>query len=133
MNINDYKDGNGNVLVSETLVSDLIGGINGVVESGSNENGRYIKFYDGTMICTAIKSINFDSPAWQVATFPATFMEVHGVSGAPQSSYADDPVINVVQDAYLAFDSLYGWIIRFKDTRATGTYNYAFIAIGRWK
>lgn len=26
--------------------------INGIVESGENENGEYIKFADGTMICT---------------------------------------------------------------------------------
>ena len=25
--------------------------INGMIESGSNENGSYIKFADGTMIC----------------------------------------------------------------------------------
>ena len=29
--------------------------INGIVESGSNENGNWIKFNDGTMICTATK------------------------------------------------------------------------------
>ena len=29
--------------------------INGIVESGSNENGNWIKYNDGTMICTATK------------------------------------------------------------------------------
>ena len=29
--------------------------VNGIVESGSNENGNWIKFVDGTMICTATK------------------------------------------------------------------------------
>ena len=29
--------------------------VNGIVESGSNENGNWIKFNDGTMICTATK------------------------------------------------------------------------------
>lgn len=29
--------------------------INGIVESGSNDNGNWIKFIDGTMICTATK------------------------------------------------------------------------------
>ena len=29
--------------------------INGIVESGSNENGDWIKYNDGTMICTATK------------------------------------------------------------------------------
>ena len=29
--------------------------VNGIVESGSNENGNWIKYNDGTMICTATK------------------------------------------------------------------------------
>ena len=29
--------------------------VNGIVESGSNENGNWIKYSDGTMICTATK------------------------------------------------------------------------------
>ena len=29
--------------------------INGIVESGSNDNGNWIKYNDGTMICTATK------------------------------------------------------------------------------
>lgn len=32
--------------------NNLVGAINSVVESGSNANGDYIKYSDGTMICT---------------------------------------------------------------------------------
>ena len=32
--------------------SNLVGAINSIVESGSNANGDYIKYSDGTMICT---------------------------------------------------------------------------------
>ena len=34
------------------IVSSLVGAINSVVESGSNANGNWVKFADGTMICT---------------------------------------------------------------------------------
>lgn len=31
-----------------------------IIESGSNENGSWIKYADGNMICTMIRSANFD-------------------------------------------------------------------------
>lgn len=33
--------------------------INGIIESGSNENGNWIKYIDGTMICTISKDVSF--------------------------------------------------------------------------
>ena len=35
--------------------------INGIVESGSNENGNWIKYNDGTMICTKSIGVSFDT------------------------------------------------------------------------
>lgn len=45
------------------VVSSLVGAINSVVESGSNANGNYIKYADGTMICTkkVIGEVSFTS------------------------------------------------------------------------
>ena len=63
-----------------------------IVESGSNENGTYVKFADGTMICRATKRItgittavssggNVPISASQEGlTFPATFIEKPEVS-----------------------------------------------------
>lgn len=57
--------------------------VNGIVESGSNTNGRYVKFADGTMICShifgSIKVTNsvgqgYVSPV-QTWTLPAVFVE----------------------------------------------------------
>lgn len=38
--------------LNTTNKSNLVGAINSIVESGSNANGDYIKYSDGTMICT---------------------------------------------------------------------------------
>lgn len=43
--------------LNTTNKSNLVGAINSVVESGTNSNGDYIKYSDGTMICT--KKITF--------------------------------------------------------------------------
>ena len=63
-----------------------------VVESGSNENGTYVKFADGTMICRATKRItgvttsvpsggNIPVSANQSGlTFPVTFIEKPEIS-----------------------------------------------------
>lgn len=43
--------------LNTTNKSNLVGAINSIVESGSNANGNWVKFTDGTMIC--IKKITF--------------------------------------------------------------------------
>ena len=43
--------------LNTTNKSNLVGAINSVVESGTNSNGDYIKYLDGTMICT--KKVRF--------------------------------------------------------------------------
>ena len=35
--------------------------INGIVESGSNENGNWVKYADGTMICTHSFNVNAET------------------------------------------------------------------------
>ena len=39
-----------------SVTTDLVSAINSVVESGSNTNGSYIKYADGTMICSKVVS-----------------------------------------------------------------------------
>ena len=38
--------------LNTTNKNNLVGAINSIVESGSNANGNWVKFADGTMICT---------------------------------------------------------------------------------
>lgn len=67
-----------------------------IIESGSNANGEYVKFADGTMICTRVGSAGWNgeilrgtnyrwSSSW---TFPAQFI--------------DKPVVNVVDSAAIS-------------------------------
>ena len=60
--------------------------VNGIVESGSNENGNWIKFVDGTMICNCSVTRNIaNTNAWnnlfvgdiQNIPFPQTFIELY--------------------------------------------------------
>lgn len=41
-----------------TNKSNIVGAINSIVESGSNANGNWIKYADGTMICTQTLNLN---------------------------------------------------------------------------
>ena len=60
--------------------------INGIVESGSNANGNWVKFIDGTMICNCTVTRNIaNTNAWnnlfigdiQNIPFPQTFIELY--------------------------------------------------------
>lgn len=64
-----------------------------IVESGSNANGEYIKFSDGTMICykvTDVITMDLDV-AWgslyegsvNLGQFPANFIETPVISATP--------------------------------------------------
>lgn len=59
-----------------------------VIERGSNANGEYVRFADGTQICTALISLNdsnlaansiFTSPSEASWTFPAAFTATTGL------------------------------------------------------
>ena len=56
--INGIDENVGNLTqLNTTNKNNLVSAINSVVESGSNENGNWIKYADGTMICTKTISI----------------------------------------------------------------------------
>lgn len=71
----------------------------GIVKSGSNDNGNYVKFSDGTMICTYVYDLTSDNdfsvqygniyyPASGAKNwiFPKPFTELHSVNGSAQLS-----------------------------------------------
>lgn len=59
-----------------------------IIESGSNANGKYIKFADGTQICALTTSLSNGEYAW---TYPAVFAET------PQMTC----LASVIQGTYL--------------------------------
>lgn len=134
-------DNSGSGLVASNVqnaIDELKQDIGNVVESGANANGRYIKFDDGTMICTKqiINNVAVDSP-WgslyqssdvDLGTFAETFYSVPNVN-----------VMNCNSDS--------AWIsgIRNVSSTSAGTINFirattsvardrliSVIAVGRW-
>lgn len=81
------------------LVSQLAGVPTGsIIEYGSNANGSYLKFADGTMICAKIHSFpeNSNNNAGTVINYPATFASVTTVLGSSAtilSSSADSSIV----------------------------------------
>lgn len=102
-----------------------------VVERGSNANGDYVRFADGTQICARAISIDFsstafvDDVAWSAVFIgaPASF------AGSVKGSFGQ------YQDAITSLyvgstDSVFGYALK---TTATAYANpVVFVAIGRW-
>ncbi|ETX26450.1 hypothetical protein RISW2_03120, partial [Roseivivax isoporae LMG 25204] len=73
------------------------------VERGSNSNGEYIRFSDGTQFCTQflLASASGSTP-W---TFPAAFVEVDSASVTPQSGSPRSGVIDGIGLTSLSFST----------------------------
>ena len=117
-----------------------IGG-NPIVDSGSNTNGSWVKYYDGTMICTKIiENITNDiSKAWGNLYESQAPIDLGSM---PQSF----TILNYI-DASLTSDSWHCWIVRHanstisnfgklylaRPTTGSAIVNVNCIAIGKWK
>ncbi|MGS3142209.1 hypothetical protein ACB274_06370 [Aeromonas sanarellii] len=119
-----------------------IGGVptGGIIEYGSNANGEYVKFADGTMFCsfslsgsyavqTAVGAL-FGESAMRTWTFPAAFAATPQVVGSVGRSTADanTPLLHlgnpsVVSCAYR--------VLSVASSVSLGV-GLAFIARGRW-
>jgi hypothetical protein len=94
-----------------------------IIESGSNANGEFVKYADGTMICTILLS-PATSTTW---TFPIAF------SSAPNVQ-ATNAVGNLPRGCTVSVSSatsvvVYRWVVSTGSTSGTGAYA---IATGRW-
>lgn len=110
-----------------------------IVEQGSNTNGAYIKFANGTMICLKKQSFTttttnawgsmFDSPSINLGSLPVAFRAVPAVSAV--STGANSCFIEGVRDTTT---STWGsmWICRPVSTNSA-QYTVDLIAIGMWK
>lgn len=128
----------------------LVTAINSVVESGSNNNGSWIKFADGTMICKFTQIINVAvNTAWgslyggkcSVHDYPQEFIDI------PETS------LTLVANNTADGGNYAGWIgtnggtndirptnknigefnILRPTTTSNGYYKVQVIAIGKWK
>lgn len=98
--------------------------VSGIVESGSNENGAYVKYADGTMICYGIINIAAGSTYTDI-TFP--------------QSFTGNPIITIT-NVYLNRDDIIWSVAGTRayvkmgngSTVSVATRGY-YTAIGRWK
>ena len=112
--------------------------INDLMEFGSNDNGNYIKFYDGTMICygdkygtTALADYWGQFKRGEVpVTFPQEFVSTPLVNTGLKNA-EDFAQLSVAADSITTS----GFTARvFKPNNATNVgCNLTYIAIGKWK
>ncbi len=110
-----------------------------IVESGSNTNGEYIKFSDGTMICYKVTdtiAMNIDI-AWgsmyegsvDIGQFPANFTETPAISASPFGSG-----MLVEQAGANATQNSWGLVTAVRPTPVQNvSARFYLIAIGKWK
>ena len=99
-----------------------------IIEKGSNANGDYTKFADGTIICTHSAAKTFPTGATSADwTFPATFIagpvvdgRLCAVSSGSHRWGAEWVTTSLVRGFF------------FNDTGAGATGSFMWLAIGRW-
>lgn len=75
-----------------------------VIESGTNANGRYVRFADGTQMCTHL--LTASSSAAVTWTFPAAFAEAPCLSGAAVATVSSTLCLDTAPTATTAALSL---------------------------
>lgn len=140
VNTNDDNAGALNDLTTPNK-DNLVGAINSIIESGSNSNGEYIKYSDGTMICT--KKVSFTNvvidKAWgsvyetesriNFGDYAQEFIEIPSVS----IDLADGSTCfceSFFERTKTAIGSAFLWK---PAVEPRGTMTFDIIAIGKWK
>ena len=110
-----------------------------IVDSGSNANGNWVKFADGTMICTVTKQTidELTNPWGQLFrtgstkwVYPVPFLRVPQISAFPVSG-ASYTWASIGQSASLNSECDFGV---FSADKRTGVKPFVSVtAIGRWK
>lgn len=115
--------------IANTLASGAI------IEIGSNANGSYTKYADGTLVCmqnttnTSLAITNAEGSLFRSAqvdiTFPFLFTTILGISfsmsGSMSMRHNITPTLSAVG------------VLFYYTTSVTTAMRYTYIAIGRWK
>ena len=109
-----------------------------ITESGSNANGEYVRFDDGTQICYRTVVIDMSNTDPQLFNFPATFAQ-----GAIRAGgYSLTSTANTAIDAWIDGKGVVAvsqnsqrWEIRIRSDQSSkrATLEVALTATGRWK
>lgn len=146
VNENDDNVGNLTNLVTPNK-NNIVGAINSVVESGSNDNGSWIKFADGTMICrfTQIINVSVDA-AWgslygkkcSVHDYPQDFINIPEASITLVANYDGNyggwiGTNGGTDDIRPTNKNVGDFVILRPTTTSNAYYKVQVIAIGKWK
>ena len=125
-----------NVNTSSYIANTLASGA--IIERGSNANGEYIKFADGTLICgksffttnqvinSSYGSLYIGTQGW---TYPYAFVDKpfcsSSVEYTDQGAWIGSSIVGTAQVTFFVMDIV---------SRLPGPYVYfKFLAIGKWK
>jgi hypothetical protein len=105
--------------------------VDGLISSGSNSNGSYVKYPDGTMICwnsiSAVAGTGIQNTG--VKTYPITF------TAAPFTMVQHYSQASVFANWYVYNNAINGFTLYHQGLSGvdlTGT-SFKYIAIGKWK
>ena len=146
--VNENDDNVGNLTdLSTPNKNNIVGAINSVVENGTNDNGSWIKFADGTMICRFTQIINVAvTNAWgslyggkfSVHDYPQEFIDIPEASitlvANNDGNYGGWIGNNGGTDDIRPTKKNIGeFVILRPTTSSNGVYKVQVIAIGKWK
>ena len=104
-----------------------------IIERGSNANGEYVKYADGSLICKFVKSIDFSSVVRTDCTPPAPFAGFEAsVGGFTKSGVLSDSEREQLAGVVGTWSSAAGGQIRVWNPVGTLNTDVYFQAIGRW-
>lgn len=127
----------------KSSVNDLYDEVDSIIDSGSNANGNYIKYSDGTMICYK----NVTGTANISSSWGSGYYGGDGASislGNFAQTFTSTPIINVTAERtdgnywigciQNASSSSAGniYLLRFS-SNASNPYSLNIVAIGKWK
>ena len=129
-----------------TLQDNVETAINGILESGSNANGSYIKFSDGTMVCysTQLFSNVNCSTAWgniysnsndkrNFNNFPVSFVDEPIVTMRLATGNADGWIMSANINGGPSTTNPGGWQMCRATSNSSCNIYVSYIAIGKWK
>lgn len=123
----------------ETAINDVQTYAEGIVESGTNVNGKYIKYKDGTMVCTKKVTFNnvnvnqqagslYHSPDLSLGSFAEAFESTPIVNASIINSYA-----GFISNVSNVTASSAGSTQVFRSASSTGlTYEIDIVAYGTY-
>lgn len=102
-----------------------------IVDHGSNANGTYVKFSDGTMICYRVispLSMNANQTTTETFNFPASFYSTPGVWLTLNTSIPDKLIVSTYGVSTTQY--VINKVSTFSATQGPACY---VLAVGRWK